>query len=173
MKIDLSNELQIRSYQSTDDRDLVKYANNRKIWKNLRDIFPHPYTEEDANFWLSHVLNQNPEVNFAIASDTELIGGVGVVLQQDIHRCGGEIGYWLGEPFWGRGIMTEVVQKFSRYALTTFDLVRLFAGVFENNLASVRVLEKAGYSFEGISRKSVIKDGHILDMHNYALIREA
>ena len=138
MRIDLQNGYQIRSYEPDDHVALVKYANNRNVWLNLRDIFPHPYTEEDANFWLSHVLNQDPEVSFAIALETELIGGVGIVLNSDIHRLSAEIGYWLAEPFWGKGIATAVVKSISSYAFEQFNLVRLYAGVFETNPASVR-----------------------------------
>lgn len=172
MKIDIGSGFQVRSYESGDFDGLIKYANNRHIWLNLRDLFPHPYGEEDANLWLSHVLNQDPELNFAIASETGLIGGVGLVMQADVHRCSAEIGYWLGEPFWGQGIATNVVCAITDYAFDTFDLVRIYAGVFETNLASARVLEKAGFAFEGISRKSVIKDGKRLDQHNYALLRK-
>ena len=170
MQLDIG-EWQIRSWRPGDESALVKYANNRKIWLNLRDAFPHPYTEDNARAWIRFATAQDPEMNFAIASYEEAIGGIGLHLQQDVHRRSAGIGYWLGEPYWGKGIATWAVQALTEYAFANFDLVRIFGEVFEWNPASARVLEKAGYACEGRFRKSVTKDGKTIDQLVYAIIR--
>ena len=150
---------------------MQRYANNRNIWINLRDIFPHPYTLEDAHAFLNIVTQENPELAFAIATASEPIGCIGLRLGQDVHRKTAELGYWLGEPYWGRGIMTEAVTEFSRYAFATFGLERLFAEPFESNQASIRVLEKAGFVREALMRASILKDGRIQNSFLYARTR--
>jgi ribosomal-protein-alanine N-acetyltransferase len=170
MQLDIG-EWQIRSWRPQDKESLVKYANNRKVWINLCDTFPHPYTEKDAKAWLNFTRRQEPEVNFAVASDQQAIGGIGLHLQGDVHRRSAGIGYWLGEPFWGQGIATKAVGAFTEYAFANFDLVRIFGEVFEWNPASARVLEKAGYTYEGRLRQSVTKDGRTIDRLVYAIIR--
>jgi RimJ/RimL family protein N-acetyltransferase len=150
---------------------LVRHANNRQVWLTLRDQFPHPYTYADGEEWLTHVARQQPVTSFAIVVDGEAAGGIGLAPQPDVHRRSAEVGYWLGEAFWNRGIMTAVVRAFTDYAFDSHDLIRIFAGVFSTNPASMRVLEKAGYAREGILRKSVVKDGQVLDQVLYAVTR--
>lgn len=174
MRLDIGESgWQLRSWQPDDEAALVKHANNRKVWLNLRDAFPHPYTEADARAWIQLAMAQVPELNFAIASGKEAIGGIGLQPQSDVHRRTAEIGYWLAEPYWGQGIATKAVQSLTEYAFVSFDLVRIFGGVFEWNPASARVLEKAGYSYEGRFRKSVTKDGKTIDQLVYAIIKES
>src|SRR5580700_12205309 len=114
----------IRSWSSADATALLRYANNRKIWLNLRDAFPHPYTETSATAFLEMVGRQSPTTFFAIATQEEAIGGIGLSLNQDVYRLTAEMGYWLGEPFWGKGLMTEAVIKFTEYAFGHFQLLR-------------------------------------------------
>jgi RimJ/RimL family protein N-acetyltransferase len=171
MIIDLG-EWQIRSWRPGDAVALARYADNRKVWINLRDSFPHPYTRKDARDWIRQAKEQNPETQFAIASTEEAIGGIGLLLQYDIYRRAAEVGYWLGEPFWGRGIATKALRALTEYAFAQFDLARLFATVFEWNPASARVLEKAGYQCEGRLRRAVTKDGKTIDEFLYSIIRE-
>ncbi len=171
MEIFLDDYL-IRSWEKTDAESLIEYANNRKIWLNLRDIFPHPYSGQDARNWIDFALSQDPECNFAIAAGEEAIGGIGLTLGEDVHCQTAELGYWLGEPYWGRGIMSKAISSFTEYALTTFQLQRIFATPFASNQASRRILEKAGYFLEGILRKSVLKDGKIMNQALYAMVRE-
>jgi RimJ/RimL family protein N-acetyltransferase len=171
MQLDIG-EWQIRSWRPGDEAALVKYANNRKIWLNLRDAFPYPYTWDDARAWLQFATAENPEMNFAIASPQEAIGGIGFQLQKDVHRRSAVIGYWLGEPYWGKGIATRAVQALTEYLFANFDLARIFAKVFGWNPASARVLEKAGYTCEGRFRTSVTKDGKTIDQLVYAITRE-
>ena len=162
----------IRSWSLADRTSLVKYADNRNIWRNLRDSFPHPYTQPDADQYLHIVLNQNRESHFAIASAEEAIGGVGLILQAGVSAKSAEIGYWLGEPFWGQGIATVALRAMAEFGFAHFDIVRIYAEVFEWNPASMRVLEKAGFQREGRMRKSVFKDSQLIDKVIYALIRD-
>ena len=136
----------LRPWQPGDVDALVKYANNYAIWRNLPDTFPHPYTETDAREWSQRPNQGEPLTNLAIATADEAIGSIGLTLQDDVHFRSGEVGYWLGEPFWGQGIATRALRTFSEYAFANFDLVRLYAIVFEWNPASARVLEKAGFT---------------------------
>lgn len=162
----------IRSWSEGDTRSLQTYADNRKIWLNLRDIFPHPYSVDDARSWIELAVSQEPQRSFAIASGKEAIGGIGLVFGEDVHFQSAELGYWLGEPFWGKGIMSTAVSCFTAFAFQYYKIQRIFAEPFANNLASRRVLEKAGFSLEGVMKKSVIKDGLVQDQALYALTRE-
>jgi len=161
----------IRPWREDDRPALVKYANDRDVWLNLRDAFPHPYTEASAAGFLEMVARQNPTTFFAIATLDEAIGGIGVSPGADVHRLTAELGYWLARPFWGKGFMTEAVAKFSEFAFEAFHLVRIYAEPYATNDPSCRVLEKAGFALEGRLRASVIKDGRILDQLLYAKLR--
>lgn len=161
----------IRPWDRGDAHALVKYANNRKIWLNLRDAFPHPYTAASADAFLDIVERQNPTTFFAIATRDEAIGAIGIMLNRDVHRLTAEMGYWLAEPYWGRGIMTETVARFTDFCFERFGLVRIYAEPYATNSASCRVLEKAGFLLEGRLRSNVLKDGQILDEFVYARLR--
>ena len=159
----------IRNWRPDDAESLAKHANNRRVSLTLRDRFPHPYTVEDARSFLEHATNEKEsEKRFCIDIDGAAVGGIGMILGQDVYRLTAEFGYWLGEEFWGRGIMSEVVPAFANYCFQEFSLTRMFASAYANNPASARVLEKAGFVFEGRLRKNVIKDGQILDSLLYA-----
>ena len=161
----------IRPWRSGDKAALVKHADNRRIWLNLRDIFPYPYTAKDADVWLAHVAEQDPVTSLAIEAGGEAVGGIGLLLGGDVHRLSAEIGYWLGEGVWGRGIATAALRAFTPWAFATFGLERIWAGVFSTNPASMRVLEKAGYVREAVLRSAVVKDGALLDQVIYATLR--
>ena len=169
MNIDLG-QWQVRSYTLDDVPSVARHANNPQVAANLRDRFPHPYTEGNAREWIEHCLRQRPERNFAIAAAEEVIGGIGLELQDDVHFRSAELGFWLAEPYWGQGITTRSVRAVTEFAFANFDLIRIFAMVFESNPASVRVLEKAGYEFEGRMRMSVVKHGRVLDQLVYARV---
>jgi ribosomal-protein-alanine N-acetyltransferase len=160
----------VRSFRASDVASLVRHANNRKIWANLRDRFPHPYTTADGRAYLRNVRRMAPETFFAIEVDGEAAGSIGYVLQSDVERMSAEIGYWLGEDVWGRGIATEAVEAVTRDAIARHQLTRLFALPFAGNAASCRVLEKAGYVLEARLRRSAIKEGVIRDQFQYAFI---
>lgn len=161
----------IRGWRHADEAALARHANNRKIWLNLRDHFPHPYTRTDAQAWLDRVVGAEPESQFAIEIDGGAAGGIGLALQEDVARISAELGYWLGEEYWGRGVMSPAVRAVTEYGLEALGLYRIYALVFEWNPASVRVLEKAGFSLEGRMRQAAIKDGRILDQLIYARVR--
>lgn len=158
----------IRSWEEGDEQSLVHQANNRQIWLNLRDRFPHPYTISDAKWWIQHAKNQKSQTDFAIDVEGNAVGGISLILHDDIERCSAEIGYWLGESYWGRGIMTAAVKSMTEYAFQKFNLTRVYALPFSRNASTVKVLEKAGYVFEGVLRRSAIKDGEIIDQLMYA-----
>src|SRR6476659_8869395 len=158
----------VRNWSRRDRDSLVRHANNRKVWMNLRDRFPHPYTRDDARRWLDCVVDLMPATNFAIDVNGEAVGGIGFSVQADVCYRSAEVGYWLGEEFWGRGIATQALLAVTEHAFSSYDLSRLYAHVFEWNLASARVLEKAGYVFEGRLIKSVTKDTKTIDQLLYA-----
>jgi ribosomal-protein-alanine N-acetyltransferase len=167
-------EMTLRSWSRSDLGALVRYANNRNVWLNLRNLFPHPYTPADAQKWIERCEASSwPTQHFAIELNQEAIGGIGCELLGDVHCKTAEIGYWLGEPFWGRGIATDAVKQMTEYAFTTFDLERLQATVFGWNAASARVLEKAAYQLEGRLHQSIFKDGRLTDSLLYARLRQA
>jgi [ribosomal protein S5]-alanine N-acetyltransferase len=162
----------IRSWQAGDAPSLARHANNRKIWLQVRDRFPYPYTLGAAESWIALASAPDPETQFAIEVNGEAAGGIGVFLQQDVERYSAEIGYWLGEAHWNRGITGAAVRRFTDYAFDRFGLCRLYANVFETNPGSCRVLERAGYQLEGRLRQSAVKDGQVLDGLLYAAVRE-
>jgi ribosomal-protein-alanine N-acetyltransferase len=162
----------LRPCRTGDRADLVRHANNSSVACHLRERFPHPYTLRDADDWIARVADQTPPLNLAITIDNRVIGGIGIAPGADSHRISAEIGYWLGESFWGRGIATCALAGMTQYAFATFpELNRLFAYVDEDHPASIRVLEKAAYRREGRLLGSAIKYGRIHDQLMYAITR--
>ena len=161
----------IRSFEPFDKEALLKYANNRNVSKLLRDQFPFPYTKTDAKTWIKYACNQHPEISFVIANAEEMIGSIGINLKMDVHKYSAEIGYWLGEPFWNKGIATEAVKIVTEFAFKNFLLNRIYANVFEGNGASEKVLQKAGYIKEATLKQAVFKGGKFLDQYIYAVIK--
>ena len=160
----------IRPWRTADAPSLVKHANNPTIARQLRDRFPHPYTPADARRFIDSVVAVRPVTTFAIEVDGEAVGGIGFSPGTDVERYSAEIGYWLAEPFWGRGIATEALRVVSEYAFTRCNVLRLFALPFADNARSTRVLEKAGYTREAVLRCSSVKGGLPRDQALYALI---
>ena len=153
-----------------DRQRLAALANNKKIWNNLRDMFPFPYQVEDAEKFIDSVKNQEPQVTFAIEFEYKIVGVIGLVLQPDVYRKSAEIGYWIGEPYWNKGIVTTAVGLLTKYAFENLKLEKLFAGIFEGNEGSKRVLEKCGYELEGIARKAVFKNNIFLSEYRYGIV---
>ena len=160
----------LREWRWEDKISLIKNANNIKIAGMVRDRFPYPYDDVAADTWLREVSGERGQTNFAIIVKNKAVGAIGFETEGDIFIRSAELGYWLGEDYWGRGIMTEAVQAVTSYAFKNFDLCRLWAGVFSNNPTSVRVLEKSGYEFEGRLRKNITKFGKTLDQLVFAKI---
>ncbi len=163
--------LVLRAWKPGDEASLVKYADNRNVSANLRDRFPCPYTLKDAQDWIAFSGSRDPATDFAVVLDGCAVGGIGLIPGEDVFRRSAEVGYWLGEPFWGRGLMPEALAAVTEYGFRRLDFVRLHAGVFDGNTASVRVLEKAGYVLESRMTRSVFKDGRFLDQLVYVSLR--
>jgi RimJ/RimL family protein N-acetyltransferase len=158
----------IRSWAETDAESLHRHANNRNVSIHLRDRFPFPYEMEHARTFLGWLAKQPSPTVWAIEVNKEAVGGIGIELDSDVERVSAEIGYWLGEGVWGRGIATEALRAVTTEAFSRYDITRLYAVPFADHLASVRVLEKAGYLKEGLMRRSAIKEGKIRDQFLYA-----
>jgi [ribosomal protein S5]-alanine N-acetyltransferase len=158
----------VRPWRLDDAESIAKHANNRKVWLGLRDLFPHPYTVQDAHEFLQRTISEQPVMKFCVEIEGVAVGGIGVHPGLDVHRHTATVGYWLGEKFWGHGIMTEVVTAVTDFCFDNFPLRRIAAEVFANNPASARVLEKAGSNFEGRLKNNVVKDGQVLDSLLYA-----
>ena len=162
----------LRPWQSGDESALVRHGNDRRVWEGLRDRFPHPYTQADAEGWIGFARAQRPTLNLAIVVDGEPVGGIGIELQEDVHRHAAELGYWLGAAVWGRGLATAAVRAMTSHVFNTLEVRRLYATPFASNPASARVLEKLGYRHEGRLRSHVLKDGRFLDLDVYGVLRE-
>jgi len=162
----------LRPWRSNDVSALVRHANNQRVARNLRDAFPHPYTPRDAEAWLQNVGDNREDLILAVEVNGEAAGGIGIHQMKDVYRYNGEIGYWLSEFHWGKGIMTDAVAVLVGYAFTNRRWLRIFATIFENNPASMRVLEKNGFELEAIHKRTVMKEGVLMDEYLYALLRE-
>jgi ribosomal-protein-alanine N-acetyltransferase len=156
-------DIVLRRWKKEDAQQLAAIANNRNIWLNVRDRFPHPYTVMDAMQWIQLQSAEEPVQNFCIEYQGKVAGSIGVLPKGDVYRKTIEIGYFIGEPYWGKGIATKAVESMLAYIEQQFDVVRIFAEVFEHNKASMRILRKNGFHLESIRQKAVIKDGVIMD----------
>jgi RimJ/RimL family protein N-acetyltransferase len=163
----------IRDWSPSDRDALVRAADNRAIWRNLTHMFPYPYTAADADGWFARLAAMDKPTSWAIEVEGTAVGGIGVEPGEGVFRRSADFGYWLAEPFWGRGIMTEAARAVTSYAMPRFALCRLESAVFAWNPASMRVLEKCGFEREGVSRASVFKDGELIDRVVYALVDRA
>ena len=161
----------LRTFRPDDAPSLAANADNRAIWLNLRDQFPHPYRIADAERYIAAVRARPRPTSLAIAVDGVAVGSVSLRPGEDVERLSAELGYWLGEPYWGRGIVTAAVRAMTAHAFERLELVRVFAVPFVRNPASCRVLEKAGYVREGRLRRSAVKEGVLLDQDLYAMVR--
>jgi ribosomal-protein-alanine N-acetyltransferase len=162
----------LRPWRQDDRESLAMLANDRRIWINMRDAFPYPYSLADADRFIQMAQRMIPQTYSAVEVAGALAGGIGYTLHGDVERIAAEVGYWLGVSFWGRGIATSALQIVTTLAFSAHpELRRLYAVPFVSNPASARVLEKAGYKREAVLRQSVIKDGMILDQWVYAILR--
>ncbi len=158
----------LRPLQAADAPSLTTHANDREIWLNLRDRFPHPYAEHDAESYIAMQAARSPVTTFGIIVDHAAVGSISLAPGDDIARCSAEVGYWLGRAYWNRGIVTDALRLVTRYAFDHLSMSRVFAVPFVRNPASARVLDKVGYSLEGHMRKSAVKEGVMLDQWMYA-----
>lgn len=165
------NNISLKKLSPDDAPQIARLANNKNIWNNLRDYMPFPYQLSDAKGFIELVSHQNPCLTYGISFHDELCGVVGVNDQKDIYKKSVEIGYWLGEPYWGKGIASAALKLMTNYAFDTLDINRIYTSVFEANHASMKVLNKNGYTKEGILRKAVYKNDVFLDEHRYGILR--
>jgi len=161
----------LRPWKLEDLDNLVRFANNKKIADNLTDAFPHPYSREDGIAFIKNFIGDNPARIFAIEVEGIACGSIGIVLQADVHRKNAEMGYWLAEDYWGRGIMTAAVRQIIEYGFKTFDINRIFARPYSYNLASQRVLAKAGMKLEGRFEKALFKNGQFMDELIFSILK--
>ena len=164
----------IRKWKLTDAKDIAVALSNKKIQDNLRDGLPYPYSEQDGIDYISSMLSANEDETFAFAItlDDKVIGSIGVFRQQNIHRQTAEMGYYIAEEYWGKGIMTDAVKQICEYVFKNSDILRIYAEPFAYNAGSCRVLEKAGFQYEGTLRNNAVKNGKVIDMKMYSLLRE-
>jgi [ribosomal protein S5]-alanine N-acetyltransferase len=161
----------LRRWRTRDLASLVRHANNANVSRYLRERFPYPYTRRDARAFLaSAAIPGADDTRLAIDVGGEAVGGIGVIIGTDIERYSAEVGYWLGEEYWGRGIVTEALQLFSDDVFERLNLLRLFAVAAVANVGSARVLEKAGYQQEAVMRSAAVKFGQPNDQLLYARI---
>ncbi|MCB2380191.1 GNAT family N-acetyltransferase [Hymenobacter sp. BT635] len=164
--------VRLRPWHLHDAPVLAETANDRGIWQNLRDVFPHPYRLEDAYWYIGLTTDpDSPDIHLAIEVEGEAAGAISVLFKDDINRCSAEIGYWLGRQYWGRGIVAEAVKVLTDYTFAHFEVCRLYAEIFARNAASARVLSKAGYEQEARLQKSIVKEGEVQDALLFARIR--
>ena len=163
----------IRRWELSDARDLATALSNKKIQDNLRDGLPYPYTEQDGKEFISAMLaaNENDTFAFAITVNGKVIGSIGAFRQGNIHRQTAELGYYIAEEYWGKGIMTEAVKQLCDYVFSHTDIIRIYAEPFAYNIGSCRVLEKAGFQYEGTLRSNALKNGNVLDMKMYSKLK--
>lgn len=164
----------IRKWELSDAKDLAVALSNKKVQDNLRDGLPYPYTEQDGKDFISAMLSadENESFAFAITVDNIVIGSIGIFRQGNIHRQTAELGYYIAEEYWGKGIMTEAVKQICEYVFGNSDIIRIYAEPFAYNIASCRVLEKAGFQYEGTLRSNAVKNGKVIDMKMYSLLKE-
>ncbi len=163
----------IRKWKLSDAADLALAVSNKKVQDNLRDGLPYPYTESDGTNYIKAMLSadENEVFAFAVTISDKVIGSIGIFRQDNIHRRTAELGYYIAENYWGKGIMTEAVKQICEYVFSNSDIIRIYAEPFAFNTASCRVLEKAGFQFEGILKCNAVKNGKIIDMKIYSLIK--
>ena len=163
----------IRKWELSDAKDLAAALSNKKVQSNLRDGLPYPYTEQDGKDFISAILSadENESFSFAITVDNMVIGSIGIFRQDNIHRQTAELGYYIAEEYWGKGIMTEAVKQICEYVFGNSDIIRIYAEPFAYNIASCRVLEKAGFQYEGTLRSNAVKNGKVIDMKMYSLLK--
>jgi RimJ/RimL family protein N-acetyltransferase len=157
------SKISLRNWYREDAQQLAAIANNKNIWLNVRDRFPHPYTVMEALQWIEKCSLEQPTQNFCIVYNGKVAGSIGVLPKDDVYRKTIEIGYIIGEQFWNKGIATKAVELLLQYIYEHFDVVRIFAEVFEHNKPSMKVLQKNGFYLEGLRRKAVVKDGVVMD----------
>jgi ribosomal-protein-alanine N-acetyltransferase len=166
----VSGDIRLRPFRLSDTEKLAEMANNKKISRNLRDGFPHPYTHDDAITFIRHCMEMHQDTFFAIEFKGEHVGNISLSPCQDVYRKSAEIGYFIAEPFWNKGIASAAVKIIVEFGFSNLGMMRIQTGVYEYNPASQHVLEKCGFIKEGIFRKAIYKEGGLWDEVRYAIL---
>ena len=172
VKPDRMAKVSLSILDENDASSIAILLNNKKIWDNIRDYVPHPYSKKDAHEFIERASKEDPIMTFAIRWNDQLAGVIGFKPQIDVHRKSVEIGYWVGEPYWGKGIATQAIKQMVSYGFAKLDINRIFAGIYSHNAPSMKALENCGFQKEGVFRKAVIKNGVYLDEVKYAILKE-
>jgi len=172
IELKINPDLTLRSLKPEDINSLVKYANNRSIWLNLMDGFPYPYTKKDAKKWISYCLTKSTNIHLAIIYKNELVGAIGAEFKEDIYRYNAELGYWIGEPFWSKGILSRVIEKLTPFLFDSYKINRIYGHVYPDNKGSKKVLLRNGFKKEGLLRKAAFKDGFFIDIEIFSRLKE-
>ena len=167
-----SGDITLRPLERTDREPMAELLNNKKVWDNLRDLIPFPYSTRDAALFISQTHKNRFYITFGIAYQGSFAGIIGLIPKEDVYRNSMELGYWLGEPYWNKGIVTEAVRLICDYAFENLTINRIFSEVFEYNPASMKVLEKTGFKKEGVARKAILKNEQLWDNHLYSLLKD-
>ncbi|MDT0608158.1 GNAT family N-acetyltransferase [Croceitalea rosinachiae] len=170
--IKIGKKIKIRPLNLSDKAELAKLANNKKVWDNLRDYIPFPYKEGDAEFFINLAIKEEPKQTFGIEYKGKLSGVIGLVKQKDVYQKSAEIGYWIGELYWGNGIATKAVELIIKYGFDKLGLNRIYTGVFEYNIGSMKVLEKNGFKKEGIFKNAIFKNDKVYNEHRFYKLNE-
>lgn len=171
VKLEINPDLKLREWRSSDEKRLYTLANNENLSRKLLDSFPHPYTRENAAQWIEHCQNEKKNILLAIEFKGEFVGGIGAHFKEDIHRYNVELGYWVGEPYWGQGIISKAIASFTDYLFSNYKINRVYGEVFENNTASAKVLEKNGFTKEAVLKKAAFKNGFFIDLIVYSKLK--
>ena len=170
MTIHKDKDVALRKFKQSDAIRMQELANNEKISLNLRDAFPHPYSLSDAREFIANAMKQDPATIFAIEYKGEYVGNIGLGPGGDVYRKSAEIGYFIGEPYWNKGITTRAVNLITKYGFEELGIIRIHTGIFEYNTASMRVLEKCGFEKDGVFKAAIFKNGKMWDEHRYSKI---
>jgi len=168
----VSGDIRLRRFRISDSERMALLANNEKIARNLRDGFPNPYTKEHAEAWIMKFMDQEPQTFFAIEYQGEYVGNISLVKGMDVYRKSAEVGYFIGEDYWNKGIVTAALNLICEYGFANLDIVRIHTGVFSHNLSSQRVLEKCGFIKEGVFKNAVFKREQYFDEVRYAKLKD-
>ncbi len=161
----------IREFDLKDAESISIHANNKNVSSTLRDYFPYPYSKADAIRFINSIQPPQNKTNLGIEIEGEVVGGIGLIANVDVYKHSMELGYWLSEMYWGKGIMTEAIESIVNYGFRYFEVIKIYASVFENNKASMRVLEKVGFHKEAILKKAILKDNVLMEEHRYAIFK--
>lgn len=168
----INDDLRLRPLTHEDAEELQILGNNKNIWRWVRDRFPYPFTLEDAHDYLERLSKNELRFYRAIEFEGKLVGVIGLRRREFIYRYSAELGYWIGQPYWNMGFATTTIKAMLKIAFEDWELERVDAFTMQGNEASQRVLEKSEFTYEGVKRKGMYKDGNFHDELFYSILKE-